>query len=105
LRYGTRINKKQVWFTDDEIVVFLDKVKKSGMTQSNYIRYCTLNKEIKEKPDDRFYDFLKYVRSISNNINQLTMKAHSLGYIDELEYKDEKNKLDNLIDEIINKYL
>lgn len=105
MRYGVRTNKKQVWFTDDEIVILLYNVKKSGMTQSDYIRYCTLNKEIKEKPDEKFYDFLKLLRSISNNINQLTMKAHSLGYIDELSYKNEKIKIDNFIDELRNKYL
>lgn len=105
MRYGIRTNKKQVWFTDDEIIILLDKVKKSGMTQSDYIRYCTLNKEIKEKPDDKFYEFLKLIRSISNNINQLAMKAHSLGYIDELAYKKEKIKLDNFIDEVRSKYL
>ena len=32
------------------------------------------------------------MRSISNNLNQISKKAHTLGFIDELAYKKEADK-------------
>lgn len=105
MRYGTRTHLKQVWFSDEEMLILEKLLSKTTMNLSEYIRSCCLNKEIREKPDDRFYEILKPMRSISNNINQLTAKAHSLGYIDELSYQQDKERLDEVINDIRRKYL
>lgn len=105
MRNGKRIIKKQVWYTIEENNELLKLIKKSGLNQSDYIRYTTLNKEIKEKPDDRFYEVMKLMRSISNNLNQISKKAHTLGFIDELKYKIESEKLDDFIDNVRTKFL
>ncbi len=105
MRSGQRVCKKQVWYTKEEIYALDEKVLKSGMKISEYIRDCTLNKEIKEKPDQEFYNALKLLRAISNNLNQIAAKAHSLGFVDELAYKKEVEKLDTLVDDIRTRYL
>lgn len=105
MRSGQRRFKKQVWYTKEEIGILDEKVKKSGLNQSDYFRKCTLDKEIKEKPDKEFYEALKLFRSVSNNLNQIAVKAHKLGFIDELAYKKEVLKLDSFIDDIRAKYM
>ena len=54
MRCGQRRFKKQVWYTEDEIIILNEKIKKSGLKQSDYIRKCTLDKEIKEKTKKLF---------------------------------------------------
>ncbi|MBE6147874.1 MAG: plasmid mobilization relaxosome protein MobC [Firmicutes bacterium] len=105
MRSGQRRFKKQVWYTQEEIVILDEKIKKSGLKQSDYFRKCTLDKEIKEKPDKEFYEALKLFRAVSNNLNQIAVKAHKLGFIDELAYKKEVLKLDSFIDDIRTKYI
>ncbi len=105
MRSGQRRFKKQVWYTQEEIVILDEKIKKSGLKQSDYFRKCTLDKEIKEKPDKQFYEALKLFRAVSNNLNQIAVKAHKLGFIDELAYKKEVLKLDSFIDDIRAKYI
>jgi len=101
----TRTHKKNFWFNDKEENELKRKSKEVGMTESDYIRNLVLGNELKQKPDEEFYKSIKVIRSISHNINQLATKAHSLGFIDEREYKKEVIKLDNLIDELKTKYL
>ena len=105
MRNGQRRFKKQVWYTKEELVILDEKIKKSGLKQSDYFRKCTLDKEIKEKPDKEFYESLKLFRAVSNNLNQIAIKAHKLGFIDELSYKKEVLKLDSFIDDIREKYI
>lgn len=105
MRSGQRRFKKQVWYTQEEIIILNEKIKKSGLKQSDYFRKCTLDKEIKEKPDKDFYEALKLFRTISNNLNQIAIKAHKLGFVDELAYKKEVTKLDDFIDDIRAKYI
>lgn len=38
--------------------------------------------EPKERPDERFYDVMRQLSSIGNNINQLAAQAHTLGFVD-----------------------
>ena len=102
---GQRRFKKQVWYTEEALIILNEKIKKSGLKQSDYFRKCTLDKEIKEKPDKDFYDALKLFRATANNLNQIAIKAHKLGFVDELAYKKEVIKLEEFIDDIREKYI
>lgn len=48
--------------------------------------------EPKEKPDERFYDTMRNLSAIGNNINQLAAKAHTLGFIDVPMLKNEAER-------------
>ena len=43
--------------------------------------------------DDRFYEAMRQLYAISNNINQLAMKVNSLGFVDAPLLQQELNKL------------
>ena len=105
MRTGKRIYKKQFWLTKEEVDLLNDKVKKSNMNQSDFIRNAITNSIVKEKPDDRFYNSIRNLRVISNNLNQIAKRANSLGFIDAKNYKKEVEKMDTFIDELRKEYL
>ena len=62
------------------------------MNESQFLRNLIVTSVIKEKPDDRFYEVMKQMRYISNNLNQIATKANALGFIDAPYYKREAEK-------------
>ena len=50
--------------------------------QTSVIRILIRGYEPKEKPDARFYEVMRQLSTIGNNINQLASKANALGFID-----------------------
>lgn len=105
MRTGRRIYKKQFWLTKEEVDLLNEKVKKSNMNQSDFIRNAITNSIVKEKPDERFYNSIRNLRVISNNLNQIAKRANSLGFIDAKNYKNEVEKMDVFIDELRKEYL
>lgn len=103
MRY--RNKKKQFWFSEEECKILAINSQKAGLSESEYIRELLLGYQLREKPDDRFYEHIKVIRSIANNMNQLAKKAHSLGFIDEVAYKRNADKVIDFIEEIKDKYL
>lgn len=101
----TRTHKKQFWFNDEEKYLLAKKSKEAGMKECDYVRKVVLGYKIKEKPDERFYNAIKMMRTTANNLNQIAKKAHTFGFIDELAYKKEVEKLNNFILDIKTKYL
>lgn len=105
MRSGKRIYKKQVWLTKEEVILLNEKCNKTQMTQSDFIRSLLVNGKVVEKPDDRFYEVVKLMRAISNNLNQIAKKAHSLGYVDELAYKKEADKWHDFMQQVKSEFL
>lgn len=103
MRY--RNKKKQFWFSEEECKILAINSQKAGLSESEYIRELLLGYKLREKPDDRFYEHIKVIRSIANNMNQLAKKAHSLGFVDEVEYKRNVDRVVDFIEEIKDKYL
>lgn len=95
-----RTHKKNFWFNDEEENRIKELCNKSGMNESDIVRNLIMGNDIKEAPSNKFYEVVRDLRSISNNINQLTRKAHSLSFIDEREYREEVIRLDILIDDL-----
>ena len=100
-----RSKHKQYWLSNEEDKILKMKLKKLGMSEENYIRNLILEFEPREKPDDRFYEVMKQMHSIGNNLNQLTRKAHSLNFIDEPLYKKEAEKWNKFILEVKTEFL
>ena len=77
-----RTIKKQFWFSRDEAQDLQKKAKKTCLSEAALVRLLLRGYEPKEKPDDRFYDAMREFSAIGNNINQLALKANTLGFID-----------------------
>lgn len=103
MRY--RNTKKQFWFSEEECKILAINSDKAGLSEAEYIREILVGYKLKEKPDDRFYDNLKVIRSIANNMNQIAKKANSLGFVDELAYKRNVDMIKKFIKDFKNEYL
>ncbi|MDO5571847.1 MAG: plasmid mobilization relaxosome protein MobC [Bacteroidales bacterium] len=97
--------KKQVWLNREEAIMLSKKSKKVGMNEATYIRNLLMNYEPREKPDDRFYETMKQMRLIGNNLNQIARKVNSLGYIEESYYKKESEKWNEFMIKVKKVYL
>jgi len=108
---GRRRNIKVNLYLNQQEKNFLEEAsKKVGITQSNYIRLTMYLLQPKEKPGKEFYNDMKLLHNIANNMNQIAKKLN----IDESEnskfyarqkYENEIQKLNNFILEIEKKYL
>lgn len=97
--------KKQFWLSEKENADFMKKVELSGLSQSAVLRILIKGYEPREKPDDRFSALMYQFYATSNNLNQIAVKANTLGFIETRLLKDQIDKLDKFQLEIEEKYL
>ena len=82
----------------------LDKtVKKTGLSREGYIRQLINGNVPKELPPMDFYDVLKELRQINVNMNQIALKANSIGFIDVSEYRLNTKALQSAVGRIMEK--
>lgn len=79
-----RANQVKVYFSDTEKENFDNLVKKSKLSQSEYMRRCLLDKEI--IVIDGIGEMVKELKAIGNNLNQLTKIANTTGSIQGLDH-------------------
>ena len=72
-----RTVKKQFWFSKVEAQDLKKKAKKACLTEAALIRLLLRGYEPREKPDERFYDAMRELSAIGNNINQIARKANA----------------------------
>lgn len=72
----------RVWFSEKEYAELNRKAKIAGLPKSTVIRMLLCNYEPKEKTGAKFYEAMRRLSAIGNNINQLALKANALGFID-----------------------
>lgn len=101
----TRNIKKQVWINKDEERKLKEKTYITGLSESELLRRMINDMTIREKPDEKFYEYLKELRQIGNNLNQIAHKLNAIGEFDAEMYKLNANTLNNYIIEIKEKYL
>lgn len=84
--------QKIVRFSRDEAQDLQKKAKKACLSEVGLIRLLLRGYEPREKPDERFYDVMRELSSIGNNINQLAVKANTLGFVDAPQLKKEAER-------------
>ena len=84
--------QKIVRFSRDEAQDLQKKAKKACLSEAGLIRLLLRGYEPREKPDERFYDVMRELSSIANNINQLAVKANALGFVDASQLKKEAER-------------
>lgn len=82
-----RNNRIVFCLNDNELKLLNSKVRKSGMSQSAFLRRLCAEKEIKEQPSADLKDIITQLRRIGINIQQIAVKAHTLGFIDAPLYR------------------
>ncbi len=74
--------KKQFWLSEQENKEFMRKVNLTGLTQSSVLRILITGYEPQARIDERFFDVMKQMYAIGNNLNQIVRRANSLGFVD-----------------------
>lgn len=97
--------KKQFWLSPDDAAELKRKARLAGLTETAVIRLLLRGYEPKEKPDGRFYDVMRELSAIGNNINQLAAKANALGFIDAPMLRNEALRWHQIQNEIEQKIL
>lgn len=101
----TRNIPLRVWLNNKENAELNHKAKITGLSKSTVIRMLLCNYEPREKPDARFYDTMREMSAIGNNINQLAVKANALGFVDVPMLKNEALRWHRLQAAIEREYL
>lgn len=78
----TRNIQKIIRLNRSEAQDLQKKAKKACVSEAGLIRLLLKGYEPREKPDDRFYDAMRELSAIGNNVNQLAAKANTLGFVD-----------------------
>ena len=76
-------------------------VEKSGLSREAYLRALIKHTPIKERLPVDFTQTLKAMQQISNNMNQIAVKANSMNFVDTTAYWDNVNWIQRTIGDLI----
>ena len=97
--------QKIVRLSRDDAQDLQKKAKKACLSEAGLIRLLLCGYEPREKPDERFYDVMRELSAIGNNINQLAAKANALNFVDAPMLTEEAVKWRQFQMDIRKKYL
>ena len=78
MRMSKRTIEKHILMTRAEAQDLQKKAKKACLSEAGLIRLLLKGYEPREKPDADFYEAMKELSAIGNNINQLAVNAPQL---------------------------
>ena len=87
-----RTIEKHILLNREEAQDLQKKAKKACLSEGALIRLLLKGYAPKEQPDERFYDVMRELSAIGNNINQLAVKANSLGFVDAVQLSKEAER-------------
>ena len=101
----TREIKKNFYINYNEQDLLKNKCSATGLSEAEFIR-CLIRGFIpREKPGKDFYEEIKNLRQIGNNLNQLTKYANTTGRLRESEIIKVKELVEKTIYDLQKKYL
>jgi|GEM_PF-540460 hypothetical protein len=90
--------KINIFLNAEEKNIFEDKVKKSGLNKSEFFRKIILDYQLKEQPDERFYEILSLLRNMANNLNQMARTYNRYqGYMERNEFAPLLNQIQDFV--------
>lgn len=88
-----RLNRKEAETLDK-------KVKRSGLSREAYLRHLVNGVVPQDAPPPAYFDFMRELHMVGNNLNQVAQKAHVLQVIDAQRYDEAVRRFDRLVREI-----
>ena len=95
-----RQNPIQVYLDESEHNKLKEWSAASNRTMSDYIRELLSDSQPVAFPSAEYQEILRELRKIGINLNQLASKAHTLGFVDEREYRAESERLWRVVAEL-----
>lgn len=81
--------KKQFWFSPDDALDLRKKACQTCLSEAALVRLLIKGYEPKERPDERFYNLMREISVIGNNINQILLKVRNEKNVDLSELSKE----------------
>ncbi len=81
-----RTDKIDLRLTERAAAALNRDVRKAGVSREAYLRALIRRMPLKEKPSRDVIDILKSLQQISNNMNQIAVKANAKGFVDTAFY-------------------
>jgi len=78
------------------------RVRKSGLSRESYLRHIINGLVPTDVPPPDYYNMMRTLHGIGNNLNQIAQKANVLNVVDVKRYDENTAALDNAIVEITN---
>lgn len=100
-----RTIEKHILLNRTEAQDLQKKAKKACLSEGALLRLLLKGYAPKEQPDERFYDVMREISAIGNNINQLAVKANSLGFVDVVQLSKEAERWHKLQADIEREFL
>ena len=85
---------------DDEYKKLCEWSAASNRSMNDYIRELLKDSQPIAFPPIEYQEVLRELRKIGINLNQLASKAHTLGFVDEREYRAESERLWRVVSEL-----
>ena len=95
-----RKNQVLIRFSDEELQRLDEWSAAANMSRSNYIRQLIAGFQPVAFPPVEYRQVIDELQHIGINMNQLATKAHSLGFIDEPEYRRNANRVWQIVAEL-----
>lgn len=90
--------KINIFLNEDEKKIFDEKAKKSGLSKSEFFRKIILDYQLREQPDERFYEILSLLRNMANNLNQIARTYNRYqGYMREDKFTPLLNQIQDFV--------
>jgi hypothetical protein len=96
----TRHHRVQVRLDDKEYQHFVKIHKKSGISQEAFLRHLINGCVPNEAPPPEYFAMMKELHYVGVNLNQISVKAHSLGFIDCLKYDKAYEEFQEIVKQI-----
>ena len=89
--------RARVWLNEQEYCQFIKNVEKTGLTQETYLRRLIKDYHPKEMPPIEYFEILRQLMMIGNNMNQITVRLNSMGNFDPEKYDKYHKQLMKLV--------
>lgn len=90
----------QFWLDKREADTLQKRVKKSGLSREAYLRHLVNGLVPQDAPPPDYFSMMRELHGIGNNLNQITVKAHTLNVLDVQRYDEACRKLDAAVKKI-----
>ena len=95
----------QFWLNRKEVDHLKKLVKRSGLSQSTYLRHLINGVVPQDAPPPDYYAMMNELRKVGTNLNQIAQVANAFGFIDAAKYDDAIEQLNRAVVNITNAVL
>lgn len=87
-----------MWLNDTEFTHLTKQAKKAGLKKEPFVRKLIMEKEVWARPPDAYYDLIRAVNAVGNNINQIAHIANAEQHISAKRIDDAVKMVDDIMD-------